>query len=97
MRFSPFPSRADVEEFGFSNPDTLAPIRWVRTQEYNARVGMLHRSYRNFHAERVTQVVQCLEAAGVNFQGDSLEEYNMHGIPRSNIGAGEGARPGDPG
>lgn len=97
MRFSPFPSRADVEEFGFSDPTTLAPIRWVRTQEYNARVHLMYREYRNLHTQRVTQVVQCLEAAGVNFNADSLDEYNMWGTSLSSIGAGEGARPGDPG
>lgn len=100
MRYSPVPSRANIEQDGFTEPSSLfGPLRAARDAEWNARVNHVERMFRSAHQENVTRVAQCLESAGFNFQGQSLQEFDMWGTPLDLVREGEegGARPGDPG
>lgn len=100
MRYSPVPSRANIEQDGFMEPSSLlGPLRAARDAEWNARVNHVARMFRSAHQENVTRVAQCLESAGFNFQGQSLQEFDMWGDSVDTIRGGEegGARPGDPG
>jgi flagellar biosynthesis GTPase FlhF len=100
MRYSPVPSRANIEQDGFTEPSSLfGPLRAARDAEWNARVNHVARMFRSAHQENVTRVAQCLESAGFNFAGQSLQEFDMWGVSVDTIGGGEegGARPGDPG
>ena len=100
MRYSPVPSRANIEQDGFTEPSSLlGPLRAARDAEWNARVNHVARMFRSAHQENVTRVAQCLESAGFNFQGQSLQEFDMWGDSVDTIRGGEegGARPGDPG